>query len=287
MRPFAELHLHLEGSIQPETLCEIDPTLSAENAGLFYQFENFDGFLQSYIRVLKLLQTPDHYALAARSLKKQLEQQDVDYAEINLSVGAMIFFRRNVPAIIEAIRKEFGKWPLIFDAIRQHDPKIAVEVAELSQHYGVAFGIGGDENAQPLSAFREAISRVPERFIPHAGEISSSWNVWDAIEHGARRIGHGIRAIDDPDLCRKLRDKQIPLEICLSSNLATGAVSTLTEHPVRKLFDAGVPIVLNTDDPAIFRTTLQQEYELAQKTFGFSEEEMEQIRQNAYQFAME
>ncbi len=287
MRPFAELHLHLEGSIQPETLLAIDPTLSTENALFFYQFENFDGFLQSYIRVLKLLQTPDHYAIAARSLKNQLKQQNVDYAEINLSVGAMIFFRRNVPAIIEAVRKELGTWPLIFDAIRQHDPLIAIEVAELAQHYGAAFGIGGDETAQPLSTFREAISRVPERFIPHAGEISSAQSVWDAVSHGARRIGHGIRAIDDPDLCRKLRDEQIPLEISISSNLATGAVRSLEEHPVRRLFDAGIPIVLNTDDPAIFGTTLRQEYQLAQTTFGFTEEEMEQIRRNAYQFAME
>src|SRR5690606_25860742 len=100
----------------------------------------------------------------------------------------------------------FPGWPLIFDAVRQHDPKIAIQVAELSQKYQAAFGIGGDETAQPLSKFSEAISLVPGKFIPHAGEISDAVSVWEALRAGAIRIGHGIRAIEDPALCKKLRD---------------------------------------------------------------------------------
>lgn len=287
MRPFAELHLHLEGSLQPETLVEIDPSITTEEARLKYQFETFDGFLQAYIWVLKLLQTPEHYAIAARALKAQLSQQNITYAEVNLSVGAMIWFRRDPEKIIEAVQKELAGWPLIFDAIRQHDSQLAIQVAELAKQYGTAFGIGGDETAQPIAAFREAISLVPGKFIPHAGEISTAQNVWEALEYGARRIGHGIRSIEDPDLCRKLREENIPLEISLSSNIATGAVKSLDDHPVRRLFDLGVPIILNTDDPALFNTTLAKEFELARKTFQFSDSEMEQIRQNAFQYAME
>jgi adenosine deaminase len=111
--------------------------------------------------------------------------------------------------------------------------------------------------------------------------------VWAALELGAERIGHGISSIEDPALLRHLRDREIPLEICITSNLVTGVVKRLEDHPVRRIYEAGVPIVLNTDDPAMFNCTLAGEYELAARVFGFTETELHGIAQNGFRFRFE
>ncbi|HUS08397.1 MAG TPA: hypothetical protein VMZ52_18985, partial [Bryobacteraceae bacterium] len=120
--------------------------------------------------------------------------------------------------------------------------------------------------------------------VPHAGETDGPESVWSCLRLGADRIGHGIRAADDPALLRYLAEQQIPLEICISSNVCTGAVAALADHPVRRIYDAGVPIILNTDDPAMFHTSLTREFELARDHFGFSLEELRSLAVNAFKY---
>ena len=164
--------------------------------------------------------------------------------------------------------------------------EVAKLATERAQDRVVAFGLGGDEARGPAHWFTEAVALTRAhglRFVPHAGEITNAQSIWDALELGADRIGHGIHAIEDPRLMAHLRDNDIPLEISISSNVATGAVPSLEDHPVRKLYEAGVPIILNTDDPAMFRTTLDAEYQLAATRFGFTEDELRALARDSLQ----
>jgi len=152
----------------------------------------------------------------------------------------------------------------------------------------VGFGIGGDEARGPAEWFGGIFDYARGhglRLTAHAGESAGPESVWQALEIGAERIGHGIRAIEDPVLVRHLADHGIPLEISISSNVRTGVVPDLAAHPVRKLYDAGVPITLNTDDPGIFQTSLCAEYAIAARHFGFGESQLREIAANGFRYA--
>jgi adenosine deaminase len=158
------------------------------------------------------------------------------------------------------------------------------------RHGVVAFGIGGDELRGPAALFKDVFhfaAGAGLKLVPHAGETAGPESVWAALELGASRIGHGFRAIEDPRLVERLATLQIPLEICLSSNVATGAVPSLEAHPLRRLFDAGVPIVLNTDDPPMFQATLCGEYALAASRFGFNRSELASLAASGFRFAFD
>ena len=294
--PKAELHLHLEGSMEPETLVEIDPALSLGEAQRMYRYPDFAGFLASYVWAVRKLTEPKHYALIARRLLQRLHQQNVLYAEITLSAGVILWRQQNLAEIYQALREEAAKSPVqvywVFDSVRQFGVELAQRVAERAVEYAgdgvVAFGIGGDEEKGPAKWFHEVFAftkRNGLRVVPHAGETVGPQSVWDALDLGADRIGHGIAAAQDEALMRHLRDANIPLEICISSNVCTGVVPSLRDHPVRRLYDAGVPIVLNSDDPPMFQTTLNGEYEIAARHFGFTVSELRGLAAYSFRYA--
>jgi adenosine deaminase/aminodeoxyfutalosine deaminase len=178
----------------------------------------------------------------------------------------------------------------IFDAVRHFGPEAAAEVfdlaARLRDRNVVGVGIGGDEARGPAEKFRDLYKKAAGnglRLTVHAGETTGPESVWGALNIGAERIGHGLAAAQDPELMEVLAEKQVPMELCISSNLRTGACPSLQEHPVRKFFEQGLMVTLNTDDPAMFQTSLTKEYELAQQEFGFSNEHLREMARNSFE----
>ena len=191
----------------------------------------------------------------------------------------VLWKQQDLAAVYEAVWKESQRsrvktfW--ILDAVRHFGAEHGMEVARFAvtrrDQGTIAFGIGGDEARGPAEWFRDVFAYARDgglRLVCHAGETCGPESIWAALAIGAERIGHGIAAARDPALLQHLRESNIPLEVCITSNVATGVVASLEQHPVRRLYDAGVPIVLNTDDPSFFNTTLTREYELAERTFG-------------------
>ena len=294
--PKAELHVHLEGSVAPETLHELDPATPLEDCRALYEYADFDAFLKAFGAVGKRLRTPDDYALVTRRLLECLAAQNVRYAEIILAAGVVLWkgqdFAPIFDAICDAARGSSVEVRWIIDTVRQFGVDAALQVAEMAaarvDRNVVAYGIGGSEARGPATWFKEVFAfarRAGLHLTAHAGESMGPDSIWAALEIGAERIGHGIAAIEDPVLIAHLRDHDIPLEISITSNLVTGVVKRVEDHPVRRLFDAGVPIVLNTDDPAMFRCSLVEEYRLAARVFGFTEPDLRRIAENGFRYA--
>jgi aminodeoxyfutalosine deaminase len=291
----AELHVHLEGAIAPETLMAIEPSLTVEEIERNLKCTSFAEFLQGYIWVNKKLEKPEHYALATRHLLDSLARQNVTYAEVTLSAGVVLWKQQDLGAVYEAVWRESQRSSVrtfwILDAIRQFGPEKGMEVAKFAvsrRDQGViAYGIGGDELRGPAHWFSDVFAFARDgglHLVAHAGETAGPDSVLGALAIGAERIGHGIAAAKDPVLMARLREDQIPLEVCISSNVCTGAVACLEEHPVRTLYDAGVPITIHTDDPAFFHTTLTREYELAEKVFGLP---VAELAANSFRYAFQ
>jgi aminodeoxyfutalosine deaminase len=311
--PKAELHLHLEGSIQPSTVCALTArhgvTVTEQEVRRRYAYHNFLEFLETFKWVTSFLRDPQDYALITRDLAEHLLSQRVIYAEITISVGVMQLRKQRPESNFEAIlaaAEPFESRGLrmnwIFDAVRQFGAEAASRVVEAAKDCAsksiVAFGIGGDELSVPTKEFRPVYDQAAplglHRLI-HAGEIGGPEKIREAVELlGVERIGHGIAAINDPALMDLLADRRIPLEICPQSNIRTGALALqlrradarMEDHPLPALFRHGIPIVLSTDDPAMFHTTLHKEYEHAHR-LGMTENELLRLAQMSFDFAFD
>jgi aminodeoxyfutalosine deaminase len=302
--PKAELHLHLEGAIEPSTLLEVQQshglTSSLADVQRLYQYSDFGGFLISFRDITEHLKAPTDYELITYRLMQRLKAENVLHAEVYISVGVCLFRKQDVEPIFEGLERgreqgerDFGVSLLwIFDAVRHFGSAEAQKVAELAVQYRdrnvVAFGIGGDEKRAGPELFREVYSYCAEnglRLTAHAGETAGPDSIWGAMNLRAERIGHGLTACQDSDLMQELAERQIPIEVCVTSNVRTGVCPNLADHPVRRYFDEGLMVTINTDDPAMFETSLSKEYQLLQENFGFSDDHLRELARNSFEAA--
>ncbi len=300
--PKAELHVHLEGSVAPQTLVEISQShaepLTLEKAEALYEYSDFSGFLMAFKTVTYYLVTPQAFETITYRLMEKLRQQNVWHAEVIVSVGVMLWRKLDVDAIFEGLERgrergerDFGVSLLwIFDAVRQFGAERARKVFEKAVKFRernvVAVGIGGDERKAPPELFRDVYHYAQSEGLhltAHAGETVGPESIRGALNLKSERIGHGLSAGQDRELMAELAERQIPLEVCITSNIATGCCSRVEDHPVKRFFDEGLMVTLNSDDPAMFHTSLLSEYALAQQTFGFSDEQLREIARNGFE----
>ena len=302
--PKAELHLHLEGTITPETLLALskrhdEKPLTLGDAEKLYTYENFIGFLMAFKAVTERLRMPEDYELITYEMIRALAAQGVVHAEVYISFGIIYFWKKtDVEPFVQAIErgrvrgeKEFGVSVLwIIDAVRNFGAEEAARVfrkaAELRPKYPsiVGIGIGGDEAKGPADLFRELYAEAKAaglRLTAHAGESVGPESMWSAINIGAERLGHGLAAQHDAELMDVLARKQIVLELCPTSNVRTGCCKSMDEHPLRHYFDCGLMVTLNSDDPPMFGSDLLDEYVLAAEHFGFMLEQMRELAANS------
>ena len=302
--PKAELHLHLEGSITPETLVELSQAndavpLTLEAAKQVYSYTDFPSFLMSFKAVTQRLHSAADYETITYAMLRDLAAQGVRHAEAYISIGILYHFARldvdEVMAAIERGRvrgeKDFGVSLLwIIDAVRhfglEECARVFRKAAELQHQYPsvVGIGIGGDEARGPAQDFRDLYAEAKAEGLHltcHAGESTGPQSVWAALNIGAERIGHALTAQQDPDLIEVLAQRQIPLELNITSNLRTGCCPALLEHPVRRYFEEGLMVTLNSDDPPFFGANLLDEYLLAHKEFELSFDQLREIAANS------
>jgi adenosine deaminase len=286
--PKAELHVHLEGSIEPVTAVELAARHGAEisegEVTERYAPGDFARFIEAFKWVTSFLREPEDYALIATRLAQSLVRQNVIYAEVTLSTGVMMWRKQDPLANYAALRAAAAQVPgvrlnWIFDVVRQFGPQAAMEVARVASSARndgvVAFGMGGDELSLPASDFRRvydfAAAQGLHRLV-HAGEIGGLEDVREAVELlGAERIGHGTAVMRSEQMMEDLAARDITLEVCPTSNLRTGALARqlgkadarASEHPLGLFLRRGLRVTLGSDDPAMFETTLTGEYELA------------------------
>lgn len=301
--PKAELHVHHVGSASPRIVAELagrhadtkvptDPEALAD----YFTFTDFAHFIEVYLSVVDLVRTPEDVRLLTFEVARDMARQNIRYAE--LTVTPYSSTRRGIPerdfmAAIEdaraAAEAELGvvlRW--CFDIPGEAGLAAAEETARLAVDLRpeglVAFGLGGPEIGVPRPRFKPYFDRAIAaglHSVPHAGETTGPETVWDALrELRAERIGHGTSAVADPALLAHLAEHRVPLEVCPTSNIATRAVASLDEHPLAGMVEAGVLVTVNSDDPHMFGTDLNQEYEVAARLLGLDERGLAGLAKN-------
>ena len=291
--PKVELHVHHVGSASPRIVSELAArhpgTVPSDLTALreFYTFRDFAHFIEVYLAVVDLLRDPEDVRLLTYEVATDMAAQNIRYAELTLtpwtSVQAGVPIEAYVEAVEDARRaaeRDHGirlRW--IFDIPGESGLPAGQDTVRYALDHGpetlVGFGLGGPEVGVDRPQFADVFAQARAaglRSVPHAGETTGPQTIWDALRDlGAERIGHGTSAVQDPELVGYLVDQGVPLEVCPTSNIATRAVDRLENHPIRELYAAGVSVTVNSDDPPMFGTTLNREYEIAAELLGLDE----------------
>jgi adenosine deaminase len=303
--PKVELHVHLEGAIRPETLLILArrhhhplPADTVEGLRQWYTFTSFNHFIEIYRTISACLCTPDDIELIAREFLAGQAAQNVCHTEATYTGYTQyrvngLPFAEQLAAINRArawaARDLNLSLTLTVDISRDVPSEEGLRVADWAiQGVGqgvTGFGLGGPEVGHPPEKFRAAFDRARAAglaSLPHAGETVGPESIWGALRAlGAQRIGHGVRCLEDAELVSELRARQIPLEVCPTSNVCLHVAPTLAQHPLPRLLAEGLYVTLNSDDPPLFNTTLTDEYLRAAQAFDLAPETLEQLSLNA------
>jgi aminodeoxyfutalosine deaminase len=304
--PKAELHVHHVGSASPRIVSELAArhpgTVPADLDELreFYTFRDFAHFIEVYLAVVDLVRDPEDVRLLTYEIAAEMAGQNIRYAELTCTPYTNVRAGVPVEAFVEAVEDAREA------ALRDHGVRLqwiwdvpgefGVEAAAATVSYLdrapsslVGFGLGGPEVGVPRPQFKPYFDQARAlglHSIPHAGETTGPETVWDALGLlGAERIGHGTTSTQDPALLAHLVESRIPLEVCPTSNIATRAVATLDEHPIKEMYAAGAVVTVNSDDPPMFGTTLNREYEIAASLLGLDENGIADLARNAVRAA--
>jgi len=303
--PKVELHVHLEGTVQPETLLALAqkngvalPASDAAGLRRWYTFRDFDHFVQIYGTICRCLQTPEDFTRIVVEYGQQMAAHHIRYAEVTWSPTQHARGEAGFRALLDALNRgrtqaerELGvrmRWiPDIVRCVPDTAAQVAAWCASDAARAGgvVALGLGGPEVGWPPERFADAFRAARERGLPgnpHAGETVGPASVWGALRDlRATRIGHGVRAVEDPALLAELARRGTPLEVCPTSNLCLGVAPSYAAHPLRQLAEAGVCVTIHSDDPALFNTTLSDEYAHAAEDCGLPLARLEQAALDA------
>ncbi len=300
--PKFELHVHIEGAADADTYFEIAqkndidlPVESGEEWQRFFEFRDFPHFIEVYTAAVGCLKTTDDYGLLIDNFFKHQSEQNILYTEAYLSATFIIEQFEDeaaldaIEAAVVAGQSKYGVVVNLIPDIARMMPESQQQVLDFvlkGQRRGlfIGLGLGGLEKGFPAGLFTESFAearRAGLRTVAHAGEADGPESIWGAIDGlQVERIGHGVRCIEDPALVETLRLRQIPLEVCPVSNYCLGIVKQGEMHPIREMFDAGLNCSINSDDPAMFSTSLNNEYTTL-ASLGFSWPELQQLNRNA------
>ncbi len=295
--PKAEIHVHLEGSIPLEALHELvqkyggDPVApDIEALRHVFEYRDFAHFIEIWDWKNGYLREYEDFAFAAEAVARDWARQNIRYVEAFFSPPDFARHGLEPQRIAEAVRDGCARVPgvevaLVADLVRDSGPERAdVTLSQIHEVRGlgvIGIGIGGSEREFPPELFTgvfERARRLGFRTSAHAGEAAGAASIWGAIRSlGVDRIGHGTRAREDPALLDFLADRRVPLEMCPISNLRTGVVRALPDHPIRDYFDRGLVVTVNSDDPAMFGNSLAQEYRCLAAELHFSHDEIGEL----------
>jgi adenosine deaminase len=301
--PKVELHLHIEGAIPLDTMLALihrkEPDTSIRTVADLrrrFTFTDFPHFLDVWRWKDTFITSEQDFEDIAYSVLRDLSAQNVKYVEAFYSPGSYREQKLDIQGITECLIAgknrafhDFGiRCELIIDLIRNHGPEKGMfylnEVTPFLGKGVIGIGLGGPEHDFPADPYKKVYQEAGQRgfrLVAHAGEAAGADSIRSTIEKlQVERIGHGLRAYEDPDLMALLKELQIPLEMCVVSNVKTGVCATLAEHPIRDYFVQGILVTVNSDDPAMFDTSINYEYEVLAKEFKFTANELQRISLN-------